>query len=303
LTASHRALFWERLEDGRFRCDLCPRRCRLRPGQRAFCYVRAADEEGIVLTTYGRCSGLQVDPIEKKPLYHYRPGTRVLSLGSAGCNLGCRFCQNWRLSRSRQLTTTSTVAGPEEIVEVARAEGCESVAFTYNDPIIFAEYARDTALLCRAAGIGTVAVTAGYVTPEAREWFFEEIDAANVDLKAFDGRFYREQCLTPPGALETVLETLRWLKHESRTHLEITTLLIPGLNDSEEEIRAMCRWVVAELGTEVPHHFTAFHPAYRTLGRPATSPGVVRRAREIALEEGELFPYTGNIGRTVPEQK
>ncbi len=289
------ARWWCRLEDGRVQCDLCPRHCRLRPGQRAFCFVRGATDEGLVLTTHGRCSGLQVDPIEKKPLYHFLPGSRVLSFGTAGCNLGCRFCQNWGISKSTATDTATLEASPAEIAEQAVALSCDSVAFTYNEPLIFAEYALEVAEACHSKGVRTVAVTAGYVTAKARADFFDGVDAANVDLKSFDDSFYRKQCLTPPGALGHVLETLRWLKHSSSTHLEITTLLIPGLNDSEQELRAMCRWVVDELGPDVPHHFSAFHPAFRMRDRGCTPAATVKRARRIALEEGEWFAFTGNV--------
>ena len=248
-----------------------------------------------MLTTYGRSTGLQVDPIEKKPLFHFLPGSRVLSFGTAGCNLGCRFCQNWISSKSRAVSTGSQPAPPARIAAAAHEEGCASVAFTYNDPVIFAEYALDTAAACRELGVRTVAVTAGYITDEARATFFGGMDAANVDLKSFSDEFYRRHCLTERGALETVLDTLRFLKHDSETWFEITTLLIPGLNDSDGELREMSRWIVDELGPDVPHHFSAFHPAFRLLDRPATPPDTVRRAREIALEGGEHFVYTGNV--------
>ncbi len=292
---SQPARWWRTLEDGRIECFLCPRRCRLRVGQRAFCFVRANQDGRLVLTTWGRSTGFCVDPIEKKPLCHFLPGTPVLSFGTAGCNLGCRFCQNWQTSRSREVDALCDRAGPETIAAAARRLGCASVAFTYNDPVVFAEYALDVAAACRAAGIRTVAVTAGYVAPEAREEFFAGMDAANVDLKAFRDDFYRRLCLAPEGALAAVLDTLAWIRHESRTWLEITTLLIPGANDDPEEIRAGCRWIVAELGPDVPLHFTAFHPDFRLQDHPGTPAATLRRAREIAHEEGLRFVYTGNV--------
>ncbi|PIE21187.1 MAG: AmmeMemoRadiSam system radical SAM enzyme [Proteobacteria bacterium] len=288
----HRARFWRRLDDGRVQCDLCPRRCQLRPGQRAFCFVRSADEAGMVLDTYGRSTGFCVDPIEKKPLNHFLPGTPVLSFGTAGCNLGCKFCQNWDISKSRQVARLSARAGPEDIARAARRSGSRSVAFTYNDPVIFAEYAIDTALACHAQGIRTVAVTAGYITPGARGAFFEHMDAANVDLKAFDPAFYRSLC----GArLEPVLETLEWLVVETDTWVEVTTLVIPGHNDSDEELHALSAWFVEHLGPDVPLHLSAFHPDWRMREVPRTPAATLSRARAVAMDHGLRYVYTGNV--------
>jgi len=292
---AHPARWWRRLEDGRVECTLCPRLCRLHEGQRAFCFVRRRAGDEMVLATYGRSSGFCVDPIEKKPLNHFLPGTPVLSFGTAGCNLGCRFCQNWESSKSRDVDRLSDQAAPETIARKAVELGCASVAFTYNDPVIFAEYAIDTAAACRARGVRTVAVTAGFIGAGARAEFFAPIDAANVDLKAFTREFYRDECAGGLGGLDDVLATLAWLKHESSTWLEITTLLIPGLNDSEQELRAECRWIARELGRDVPLHFTAFHPDFRLLDRPPTPPATLRRARAIGREEGLDFVYTGNV--------
>jgi len=225
--------YWRRLDDGRVQCDLCPRFCKLHEGQRGFCFVRACQDGQIVLTTYGRSSGFCVDPIEKKPLNHFLPGTPVLSFGTAGCNLGCKFCQNWDISKSREIDTLADQASPELIARAADELGCRSVAFTYNDPVIFHEYAIDVAAACRERGIKTVAVTAGEVCPEPRVEFYQWMDAANVDLKAFNEKFYRDVCA---GHLEPVLDTLAYLKHETNVWLEITTLLIPGANDSDEEL-------------------------------------------------------------------
>ena len=247
------------------------------------------------LTTYGRSSGFQVDPIEKKPLNHFLPGSRVLSFGTAGCNLGCQFCQNWSISKSRETDRLTEEAAPEEIASAAIDRGCPSVAFTYNDPVIFAEYAVDTAAACRRAGVRSVAVTAGYVTAEARPWLFSAFDAANVDLKAFAPEFYRSTCLAGKGGLADVKETLVWLKHESDVWFEITTLLIPGLNDSDAEIARESDWIRDRLGTDVPVHFTAYHPDFKLIDRPPTPPATVRRARDIARGRGLSFVYTGNI--------
>ncbi len=285
--------YWHRLEDGRSQCDLCPRLCKLRPGQRGLCFVRAANEAGeVVLTTYGRSSGFCVDPIEKKPLDHFLPGTPVLSFGTAGCNLACRFCQNWDISKSREWDRLNDSASPEAIARAAARLGCRSVAFTYNDPVIFLEYAIDVADACRAHGIHPVAVTAGYMTEAPRRDFYAHMDAANVDLKAFSESFYRKVC---GGELGAVQETLVYLARETAVWLEITTLLIPGLNDSDGEIDAMTRWVAEALGPEVPHHFTAFHPDWKLLDRPPTPASTLLRAREIARANGLRYVYTGNV--------
>ncbi|MEM7121769.1 MAG: AmmeMemoRadiSam system radical SAM enzyme [Pseudomonadota bacterium] len=284
--------FWHGLDDGRIQCDLCPRFCRLSEGQRGLCFVRQAQKGGIVLTTHGRSSGYCIDPIEKKPLNHFLPGTPVLSFGTAGCNLACKFCQNWDISKSREVDTLADQAPPERIAAVARDLGCRSVAFTYNDPVIFHEYAVDVAHACRAVGVKTVAVTAGYMMPEPRAEFFAVMDAANVDLKAFTERFYKKICA---GDLAPVLETLEYLKHETDVWFELTTLLIPGENDSADEIDAMTRWVVDKLGPDVPMHFTAFHPDYRMLDKTNTPPATLTRACQIAIANGVRYAYTGNV--------
>ncbi len=284
--------YWHRLEDGRVQCDLCPRFCKLREGQRGLCFVRANQGGQVVLTTYGRSSGYCVDPIEKKPLNHFLPGTPVLSFGTAGCNLACKFCQNWDISKSRETDTLADEAPPEKIARVAKALGCRSVAYTYNDPVIFLEYAVDTAKACRELGIRSVAVTAGYITEEPRKEFFSWMDAANVDLKAFTEDFYWK---VTGGHLQPVLDTLKYIRHETDVWLEITTLLIPGLNDSDEELHAMAEWVVKELGPDVPWHFTAFHPDWKMRDRPPTPPETLTRARRIAMQHGVRYAYTGNV--------
>jgi len=286
------ARWWEPLADGRVRCLLCPRDCVLKEGQRGHCFVRANQGGELVLTTYGRSSGFCVDPIEKKPLNHFHPGSATLSFGTAGCNLACRFCQNWDISKSRDTDTLAATATPEQIAARAVELGCRSVAFTYNDPVIFAEYAIDTAKACHARGIETVAVTAGYIHPEPRAALFAQMDAANVDLKGFTDRFYQKLAR---GHLEPVLDTLRYLVHETDCWVEITTLLIPGWNDSDDELRAEAEWIRDHLAPTVPLHFTAFHPAWRMVDTPPTPPATVRRARAIAREVGLAFVYTGNI--------
>ena len=289
---SHPGRFWHELDDGRLQCDLCPRFCRLREGQRGHCFVRANEGGVIVLTTYGRSSGFCVDPIEKKPLNHFLPGTPVLSFGTAGCNLGCKFCQNWDISKSREFDTLADQASPEAIALAAKKARCRSVAFTYNDPVIFHEYAVDVAQACREIGIKTVAVTAGYVCPEPRIEFYRYMDAANVDLKAFTEDFYNKVALSE---LAPVLDTLTYLKHETDVWFEITNLLIPGLNDSDAELEEMTSWVVEELGADVPMHFTAFHPDYKMMDIASTPPSTLTRARQIALNNGVRYAYTGNV--------
>jgi len=284
--------WWHLLDDGRMQCDLCPRDCRLHDGQRGACFVRQRVGGQMVLTTYGRSSGFCIDPIEKKPLNHFYPGSAVFSFGTAGCNLACKFCQNWDISKSREMDTLMDSASPAAIARAAADSGCKSVAFTYNDPVIFAEYAMDTADACHALGIKTVAVTAGYMHETARREFYAKIDAANVDLKAFTDDFYVKLC----GAhLQPVLDTLLYLKHETDVWVEITTLLIPGRNDSVAEITALCQWVAKELGPDVPVHFTAFHPDYKMDDLPPTPAESLGRARDIGMREGLHYVYTGNI--------
>jgi pyruvate formate lyase activating enzyme len=273
-------------------CDVCPRACKLREGQRGLCFVRAREGGEIVLTTYGRSSGFCVDPVEKKPLNHFLPGSPVLSFGTAGCNLACRFCQNWDISKSRETDILAESATPAAIAAAAERLGCTAVAYTYNDPVVFLEYAADVADACHARGIASIAVTAGYVCAQPRRDFFSRIDAANVDLKSFSDRFYRSVCA---GRLQPVLDTLEYLVRETGVWVEITTLLIPGLNDSDVELDALTRWVVDRLGPDVPLHFTAFHPDYRLLDRPPTPPETLARARRIALENGVHHAYTGNV--------
>jgi pyruvate formate lyase activating enzyme len=290
--ASMTTRWWHRREDGRIQCDVCPRACRMHNGQRGLCFVRGVEDDAVKLYTYGRSSGFCVDPIEKKPLNHFLPGTAVLSFGTAGCNLACRFCQNWDMSKSREMDTLMDEATPVSIADAAVASGCRSVAFTYNDPIIFMEYAADVADACRLRGLKTVAVTAGYICEGPREEFFRHIDAANVDLKAFTEEFYRKVC----GAeLAPVLETLEYLRRETAVWLELTTLLIPGHNDSDEELDAMTKWIVARLGQDVPIHFSAFHPDWKMRDVPPTPPETLARARKIALGNGLHHAYTGNI--------
>jgi pyruvate formate lyase activating enzyme len=290
--SSHPARWWRRRPDGRLECRLCPRFCKLQDGQRGFCFVRQRVGDGVVLTTYGRSSGFCVDPIEKKPLNHFLPGTSVLSFGTAGCNLGCQFCQNWDISKAREFDRLGDAATPAAIAGTARRLGCRSVAFTYNDPVVFAEYALDTARACHDQGVKTVAVTAGYITDEARPEFFRAMDAANVDLKGFTEEFYHRRCL---GQLQPVLDTLVHLRKDTDVWFEVTTLLIPGENDSTEELDRASDWFAAHLGPEVPWHFTAFHPDFKMLATPRTPPATLTRARDLARAKGLKYVYTGNV--------
>jgi pyruvate formate lyase activating enzyme len=284
--------WWHAEPDGRIRCDLCPRDCLLKDGQRGACFVRANKGGQMILTTWGRSSGFCIDPIEKKPLNHFYPGSSVLSFGTAGCNLACKFCQNWDISKSREMDTLMDDATPEVIARAAARYDARSVAFTYNDPVIFAEYAMDTADACHALGIKTVAVTAGYMhLPAARE-FYAKMDAANVDLKAFTDKFYFKNCA---GNLQPILDVLSYIHHETDCWLEITTLLIPGHNDSDQELKELSAWCMKELGPDVPLHFSAFHPDYKFMDVPSTPPETLRRARAIARDAGLRYVYTGNV--------
>jgi pyruvate formate lyase activating enzyme len=291
----HPGRWWHAIEGGRIQCDLCPRDCKLHEGQRGACFVRKMENGAMVLTTYGRSSGFCVDPIEKKPLNQFYPGTSIFSFGTAGCNLACKFCQNWDISKSRDMDRLMDRATPEQIADVAGQLGCKSVAYTYNDPVIFAEYALDTARACHAAGIKNIAVTAGYIHPEPRAEFFGLMDAANVDLKGFTDDFYVKYC----GAhLQPVLDTLEYLVKQTDCWVELTTLIIPTLNDSDEELRRLSDWVLDRLGPDVPLHFSAFHPDYKLRDLPATPPETLKRARRIAMEAGLRYVYTGNVHDT-----
>ena len=284
--------YWTRLADGRVECQQCPRFCRLKDGQRGLCFVRANLNNQVVLTSYGRSSGFVIDPVEKKPLNHFLPGTPVFSFGTAGCNLACKFCQNWDISKSREMDRLMDRAEPELIAQVAADMGCASVAYTYNDPVIFQEYAIDTAIACREKGIRSISVTAGYICAAPRAELFQYMDASNVDLKAFTERFYKK---ITGSQLQPVLETLEYIKHETQVWLEITTLLIPGENDSEKELNEMTQWVVEYLGPNVPMHFTAFHPDWKMLDKPATQIQTLIRARKIAINNGVRYAYVGNV--------
>jgi len=284
--------WWHKLSDGRIQCDLCPRDCKLHEGQRGLCFVRKMEGGEMHLTTYGRSSGFCVDPVEKKPLNHFYPGSSILSFGTAGCNLACKFCQNWDISKSKEMDRLQDEASPETIAAAAVKLGCKSVAFTYNDPVIFAEYAMDIADACHDKGVQAVAVTAGYMHDAPRREFYAKMDAANVDLKGFSDDFYWKIC---GGHLQPVLDTLVYLVKETKVWTEITTLLIPGKNDSDEELKAMSKWIRSNLGPDVPLHFSAFHPDWKMTDVAATPASTLTRAREIAQLAGLNYVYTGNV--------
>ena len=284
--------YWHPLADGRVQCDLCPRACKLHDGQRGLCFVRGAEHQQVLFYSWGRSSGFCIDPIEKKPLNHFLPGTPVLSFGTAGCNLACKFCQNWDMSKSRQMDRLLDQATPEQLVRAAKAHGCRSIAFTYNDPVVFLEYAVDVAAACHQQQLASVAVSAGYICPEPRRDFFAAMDAANIDLKAFTERFYQRIC---GGQLAVVLDTLQYLKHDTAVWFEITTLLVPGENDSNQELEALSRWIHDNLGDQVPLHFSAFHPDWKMNQLPCTPASTLSRARHIARAQGLQHVYTGNV--------
>ena len=292
LSQFHPTKYWHKLANGRVQCDLCPQACKLNDGQRGICFVRMRHDDQIVLTTYGRSSGFCVDPIEKKPFNHFLPGSTAFSFGTAGCNLLCKFCQNWDISKARENDVLAATATPKEIALIAKEKQCKSVAFTYNEPIIFFEYAIDVAKECRKLGIKTVAVTNGYICKEPREEFFSHMDAVRVDLKAFTDDFYKD---ITGSHLQPVLDTLIYLKKHTKVWLEIICLLIPDENDSVAEIESSTKWVVENLGVDVPMHFTAFHPAWKMLDKPATPLETLIRARDIAMKNGLRYVYTGNV--------
>lgn len=280
------------LKNGKIQCEICPRNCKLSEGQEGFCHVRKNINGEINLTTYGYNTGLAIDPIEKKPLYQFYPTSSVLSFGTLGCNMGCQFCQNWHISKSKDDISKLNKTSPQEIVQIAKNYNCKSVAFTYNDPIIFFEYAIDTAKLCRQNGIKTVAVTSGFINPEPAKEFFSVMDSTNIDLKAFSERFYRKNCL---AKLQPVLDTIKYVANETDCHLELTTLLIEGENDSDEEIKSECEWIIENVGDCVPLHFSAFFPKYKFQNREQTKFSTLSRAYNIAKKTGLKYVYTGNI--------
>lgn len=288
----HLANWWQSLENGKILCTLCPRYCTIGEGQAGFCFIRQNINNKLYSIGYGRPTGFAIDPIEKKPLNHFLPGTEILSFGTAGCNLGCKFCQNWSISKAKIDNTNSLYATPENVILLAKKYNVPSIAFTYNDPIIFGEYVIDVSKLAKEEGIKSVMVTNGYIDKEARKDVFKFIDAANVDLKAFTENFYHKLTFSH---LQPVLDTLFWLVKETNVWLEITTLLIPNENDSEDEIKKMCDWITQNLGEEIPLHFTAFHPDFKMNNKQRTPLETLQRARKIAIQSGIKFCYLGNV--------
>ncbi len=291
-TTLKEAKWWKPSEKGKILCTLCPRYCEIGEGQIGFCFIRQNIGGKLYTTGYGRPTGFAIDPIEKKPLNHFLPGTDILSFGTAGCNLGCRFCQNWSISKAKLDDKNALVATPEDVVALAKKYSTPSIAFTYNDPTIFGEYVIDISKIARREGIKSVMVTAGYIDKEARNEVYKFIDAANVDLKAFTERFYHKLTFSH---LNDVLDTLIWLKNETEVWFEITTLLIPGENDSEDEIKQECDWILNNLSDSVPLHFTAFHPDFKMTDKDPTPPSILRRAKKIAEGMGIKYCYLGNI--------
>lgn len=288
----HPAKWWKVADNGKLLCTLCPRYCTIGEGQAGFCYIRQNIDGKLYSIGYGRPTGFAIDPIEKKPLNHFLPGSQILSFGTAGCNLGCKFCQNWSTSKAKIDNVRSIEASPKDVVELAKKYHTPSIAFTYNDPVIFGEYVIDISKLAREEGIKSVMVTAGYIDKEARKDVYKYIDAANVDLKAFTENFYSK--LTS-SHLADVLDTLVWLKKETDVWFEITTLLIPDENDSEEEIKRMCEWILQNLSDDVPLHFTAFHPDFKMTDKSPTPGSTLMKARKIALSLGLKYCYVGNV--------
>jgi pyruvate formate lyase activating enzyme len=286
------AKWWEPQSNGKILCTLCPRYCTIGNGQKGFCYIRENIDNKLYSTGYGRPTGFAVDPIEKKPLSHFLPGTDVLSFGTAGCNLGCKFCQNWTTSKSKIDEINSLYASPEQVIQLAKKYKTPSIAYTYNDPTIFGEYVIDISKLAREKNIKNVMVTAGYIDKEARKDVYKYIDATNIDLKAFTETFYHKLTFSH---LNDVLDTLLWIKNETEVWLEITTLLIPGENDSQDEIKQLCNWISANLGENVPLHFTAFHPDFKMRDKQRTPSSTLDMARDIAIAEGLNYCYVGNV--------
>ena len=281
---------YQNIAKNKIQCEICPRKCKLAKNQSGFCYVRKNNGEEIILETYGYNTGLAIDPVEKKPLYHFYPSSNVLSFGTLGCNMGCLYCQNWQTTKVNYDISKCNKTPPEQIVELAKHYKCKSVAFTYNDPIIFFEYAIDTAKLCRQENIKTIAVTSGYINSEPAKEFFTLMDAANIDLKGFSEKFYTKNCM---AHLQPVLDTIKYTVNETNCHIEITTMLIE--NENDKDIDKECEWILENLGDDIPLHFSAFFPKFKFLHRPATSFETLKNAYDIACSKGLKYVYTGNI--------
>jgi pyruvate formate lyase activating enzyme len=285
------ARYVEKLAEGRVECRLCPRKCQVADKERGYCGVRE-NKEGVYYTlVYSRVVALNIDPIEKKPLFHFRPGKEALSLATAGCNIECKFCQNWNISQFRPEQVNASTITPKEMVGIAEQRGVPIIAYTYSEPVIFYEYMYDTAAEGKKAGIDSVMISNGYIRQQPMEDLLPQMAAVKIDLKAFTERFYQETC---SGELKPVLDILQLLAKKN-TWFEIVVLIVPTLNDDPSEIREMSRWIKAELGPDVPVHFTRFHPTYKIKSLPSTPVGTLERCHGIAREEGLNFVYCGNV--------
>jgi len=288
----HEARWWETMADGRLHCYLCPRHCHIGEGQSGFCFIRKHEAGRLLQLGYGRPAAIQIDPVEKKPLNHFFPGSKIFSMGTAGCNMGCFFCQNWDISKAKADQVNAADLSPDAVVDLAQEQGCPHLAFTYNEPTIWGEYVIDISKAAHQRGLNTVMVSNGYITREAFFDVYQHIDAANIDLKAFTENFYSKVTLTH---LLPVLETLKWLRHETNVWFEVTNLIIPTLNDDESEFQKLCDWMLNNIGDDVPLHFTAFHPDFKLQDKPATPPETLHHARKIAMQMGLKYVYEGNI--------
>ncbi len=284
---------YQNIINNKVQCKICPRECILNENQRGFCYVRRNVKGNIILETFGYNTGLAIDPVEKKPLYHFYPESKVLSFGTLGCNMGCLFCQNHHITKVKYPIDQCQKISPEEIVNIAKKYHCKSVAYTYNDPVIFFEYAIETAKLCRQEGIKTIAVTSGYINPEPAKEFFKYMEAANIDLKGFSEDFYKKNCL---AHLNPVLESIKYAVKETECFVELTTLIIEGEND--QYIKEECEWILNNLGDCIPLHFSAFFPKYKFLNKKPTEFSTLLKAYNTAKQMGLKYIYTGNISNT-----
>ncbi|MBN2309646.1 MAG: AmmeMemoRadiSam system radical SAM enzyme [Candidatus Hydrogenedentes bacterium] len=274
-------------------CDLCPKACRIEPGQSGECRIRINLDGKLVAVTYGHPCAVHVDPVEKKPLFHFLPGSGILSIATVGCNLHCKNCQNWQISQENPENTPAHSLPPEELPGLARTYGCQSVAYTYTEPVVYYEYTLDGCVKVREAGLRNALVTAGYINRAPMEKLCRYVDAANIDLKFMSDTLYRDIC---GATLQPVLDTLVLAKSLG-VLVEVTNLVIPTLNDSDDDIRALCHWIAANMGRETPLHFSRFHPDYRMRNLPPTPAATLDRAKEIACAEGLYHVYIGNILR------
>jgi len=284
-------MFWEKLPDNRVKCVLCPRECEVADVERGYCGVRENQGGSYQTLVYGALCSANMDPIEKKPLFHYLPGTPAFSIATAGCNIECKFCQNWQISQFRPEQVPSVLVTPEKLVGACVERGCPTIAYTYSEPVVFYEYMHDSAALARAQGVGSVMISNGYIQEKPLRQLCQHLTGVKIDFKAFTEVFYSESCM---GHLKPVLATLETLK-DIGIWFELVDLIIPTLNDSAEEIKQMSQWVVKHLGPDVPMHFTRFHPTYRVTNLPQTPVSTLERCRQIAMDAGVRYVYAGNV--------